>query len=103
MAKKAREPKELFVKLNGSNALDEVPSEESALHVMTRSAILIVPLMNIRHHLDAILTDAIAASVHIRQLPASSTVLCRLIAPGHGTSHTLAPCASSTGVQSCDP
>lgn len=102
MAKKARDPRELFVNLNGSNVLDEVPPEESALWAMTKSARLMVPLMNIHHLLDAVLSDAITASACIRKLPASPTVLRRSILPGHGTLCTLAPCASSTGVQSCD-
>lgn len=44
MAKKARDPRELFVNLNGSNVLDEVPPEESALWVMIKSAVLIYHL-----------------------------------------------------------
>lgn len=103
MAKKARDPRELFVNLNGSNILDEVPPEESALWVMIKSAVLMVPLMNIHHILDAIPPDAVAASALIRKLPASPTGLCRSVAPSHGTSRTLAPCASSSGVQSYDP
>lgn len=44
MAKKARDPRELFVNLNGSNILDEVPPEESALWAITKSAKLMVNL-----------------------------------------------------------
>lgn len=89
MAKKARDPRELFVKLNGSNILDEVPPEESALWAITNSAKLMVPLTSIRHLLDAIPSDAITASAHITKLP--GVPHSRSVAPSHGTSLTLLP------------
>lgn len=67
-AKKARDPRELFVNLNCSSILDEVPPKESPLW-LTKSARLMVPLTNIRRLLDADPSDALTASVCIRKLP----------------------------------
>lgn len=70
----------MFDNLKGSNVLDEMHPEDSALWKVTKSARCMTPLKNICGLLDAIPSIAITASVLIRKLPAFPKVLPGLVA-----------------------
>lgn len=94
MAKKDRDPKELFANLSGSNILDEAAPEESALWAMTKSARLMVPLTNMSFHHSTCMYQKAAC------VPHTALQITRAWSWHHMHPGSL---CFSTGVQTCDP
>lgn len=83
--------------IKGSNVLDELHLEESAVWQVTKSARRMVPLQNIRGLQDAIPSTPITASALIKKLPASPKVLPRSVAETWPLTHPGSLCLQHWG------